>query len=75
MEHGDSFPTAITFPHPHPPQKSKRSASAPTMAALHRYTDFGSDAARVEAKFLNFGDHIALYSENEGNQGFVSTLG
>lgn len=52
-------------------RKTKRSASEP---AYHlRYSDHNGFG--MESKFLNSGDSVSLYSENDGGHGFVSTLG
>lgn len=72
MESEDSLPALSC--HTPMTRKTRRSASAPVVSA-HHYPDFSSDTNRVEAKFVHFGDHIALYSENEDPHGFVSTLG
>lgn len=73
MEHADSTPPLSTFP---PAQhQGRRSASMPTMSAFRISELASEETTRAEAKFLNFGDHVALYSEDERNPGFVSTLG
>ncbi len=59
-----------------PRRKAGRSFSAPAPGTSSFDLDILSElGGESESKFLCFGDSVALYSETDDSEGFVSTLG
>ena len=77
MEAGDSVTSLPALPKSPSRRHRNRSASAPILSvnSLKALSYLEEEENAMEAKFLEFGDHIALYSERDRRHGFVSTLG
>ena len=77
LETGDSLSSLPALPKSPARKHRNRSASAPILSvnSLKALSYLEEEEMGMEAKFLEFGDSVALFSERDRRHGFVSTLG